>query len=382
MSELSFHITGAMVHRADGAVSDAIGVTGGVICDDRVGMAVHLPGWEVRPGIIDVHGDGFERHLAPRRGAVRDLRAGFAALDAELAANGITTAMLAQFYSWEGGMRGPDFAMAMLRALDQVRGGCVTDLRVQLRVEMSLIDQFDRIAGLIEDHAIPYVVFNDHLPHAALAKGKKPPRLTGQALKSGRSPEAHLALLQELHARRDAVPDAVSALVARLQAQGVLTGSHDDPDAAARAAARAMGLRVSEFPESQGAAQAAYDAAEPVVLGAPNVVRGGSHQGKVSAADLVGKGLVTALASDYHYPAPFQAAQALRDGIGADAAWALVTSGPAAMLGLTDRGTLRAGLRADLIAINPATGRVGLTIAGGRVAYADATAAAALLHAR
>jgi len=257
----------------------------------------------------------------------------------------------------------------------------VTDLKVQLRVEMSLLDHYDRIAALIDQHAIPYVVFNDHIPHDALAQGKRPPRLTGQALKSGRSPEAHLELLQSLHARRDDVPEAVSQMAKVLSEKGILTGSHDDPDARARQTSREMGLQVSEFPESEEPALDAAAHQNPIVLGAPNVVRGGSHQNKVSATHLIREGLCTALASDYHYPALYQAVTNLTKDVGDNAAWALVTTGPAQMLGLTDRGQLAPGLRADLVAINPATNRIGLTITGGRIAYADPMAAQALLDA-
>ena len=381
LSAPDFHIQGALSLRPDGLSGAALGVAGGVLTDAHVGRAVHLDGWELRPGLIDLHGDGFERHLAPRRGAMKDLSVGLASLETELAANGITTAYLAQFYSWEGGMRGPDFAARMLSALDGARARLVTDMRVQLRVESHLIDDYPKIEALIDQHDIPYVVLNDHVPHAALARGKRPPRLTGQALKSGRSPEAHLALLQDLHARSAEVPGAVTALAARLAARGILTGSHDDEDAAARRAAQAQGLTISEFPESREAALEAAGQGAPIVLGAPNVVRGGSHQGKVSAADLVREGLCSALASDYHYPAPFQAAQQLAGDVGVPAAWALVSSGPASVLGLADRGQLLAGLRADLVGINPATGRIGLTVTGGRIAYADPQAAAALLAA-
>ncbi|MBY6158275.1 alpha-D-ribose 1-methylphosphonate 5-triphosphate diphosphatase [Pseudooceanicola nitratireducens] len=381
LSAPDFHIQGALSLRPDGLSGAALGVAGGVLTDAHVGRAVHLDGWELRPGLIDLHGDGFERHLAPRRGAMKDLSVGLASLDAELAANGITTAYLAQFYSWEGGMRGPDFAARMLSALDAARARLVTDMRVQLRVESHLIDDYPEIEALIDQHDIPYVVLNDHVPHAALARGKRPPRLTGQALKSGRSPEAHLALLQDLHARSAEVPGTVTALAARLAARGILTGSHDDADAAARRDAQAQGLTISEFPESREAALEAAGQGAPIVLGAPNVVRGGSHQGKVSAADLVREGLCSALASDYHYPAPFQAAQQLAGDVGVPAAWALVSSGPASVLGLADRGQLLAGLRADLVGINPATGRIGLTVTGGRIAYADPQAAAALLAA-
>ncbi|WP_201742217.1 amidohydrolase family protein [Mangrovicoccus ximenensis] len=174
-----------------------------------------LPGCTVLPGIIDLHGDGFERHLAPRRGLVSDLGRGLAALDAELAASGITTAVLAQFWSWEGGMRSPDFAKKLAVALEEARPHLLTDMVIQLRLETHLTDQFGEVAAFVERHGIGYVVYNDHLPHEALKKGRNPPRLTGQALKSGRSPEAHLALIRELAARDAEVPGALAELSRR-----------------------------------------------------------------------------------------------------------------------------------------------------------------------
>jgi alpha-D-ribose 1-methylphosphonate 5-triphosphate diphosphatase len=72
----------------------------GVITQDQGPRCIDLSGYIILPGLVDFHGDGFERHVAPRRGAVVDPREGIRPIEAELAANGITTAMLAQFYSW------------------------------------------------------------------------------------------------------------------------------------------------------------------------------------------------------------------------------------------------------------------------------------------
>ena len=127
---------------------------------------------------------------------------------------------------------------------------------------------------------------------------------------------------------------------------------------------------MAEFPETAEAADAARRAGDAIVLGAPNVVRGGSHKGNASALDLIAMGLCDAIASDYHYPSPRRAALMLaRAGVlDLARAWALVSSGPARVLGLGDRGTLEPGKRADIVVLD-ADDRVAATIAGGRVSY-------------
>ncbi|MFP4045125.1 MAG: alpha-D-ribose 1-methylphosphonate 5-triphosphate diphosphatase [Rhodosalinus sp.] len=372
-------LSGAEVLRDGRLAPGDLCVADGMILAEAPGDArcVDLTGFRVLPGIVDAHGDGFERHLAPRRGAMTDLGAGLAAAEADFAANGVTTAVLAQFWSWEGGMRGPDFARRLLTALETFDGGG-TDLRAQLRFETHLLDDYAALDAAVAAHRVRYVVFNDHLPHDRLAEGRKPPRLAGQALKSGRSPEAHLALMQRLHARGPEVPAALDVLAARLSARDVLMGSHDDRTPGDRAAWRARGVRIAEFPETREAAAAAVAAGDPVVMGAPNIVRDGSHDGKVAAEELVDEGLVTALASDYHVPSLCEAALELAPRLGFAAAWALISERPAAMLGLADRGRLEPGLRADLLVLD-ASGRVGATFAAGVPRYMAGAVAARFL---
>ena len=362
-------LTGAQILRPGGLVPDVVSLSDGVFVETPQNRRIDLSGYWVLPGIIDLHGDGFERHLAPRRGAVRNLGAGLVATEAELATNGITTAVLAQFYSWEGGMRSPEFALAFLSAWSDMAGHFDTDLSVQLRFETHMLDHYTRFYDLVCRFQVPYVVFNDHLPHRSLAAGKKPPRLTGQALKSGRNPQEHLRLLAELHSRSAEVPAALQGLARRLQARETLLGSHDDADAAADALARGLGAIVSEFPETEEAAEAAATMQRSVVLGAPNVVRGGSHNGNVSAADMARRKLCCALASDYHYPSLRFAALALAKDIGLTRAWGLISSGPARILGLSDRGALEIGMRGDFVVLDPDSQRVMATFAKGRPSY-------------
>lgn len=368
---LTVTLRGAQVLRPDGLENGDLSLSDGLVTDAPEGREIDLSGYMVLPGLVDVHGDGFERHLAPRRGAMKDLAQGMIATEAELAANGITTAVLAQFYSWEGGMRGAEFADRVFDALGEVRGRVDTDLLAQLRFEMSLLEDYDAVLEMVARHGIGYVVFNDHLPHAALAAGKRPQGLTGQALRIGRNPEKHLEFIQGLHDRITEVGPALERLSAGLRAQSVRLGSHDDGTAEARRVARARGMTIAEFPETLEAAEEARAGGDSVIMGAPNLVRGGSHKGNVSAVDLVAMGLVDALASDYHYPSLKRAAFFLADGGVCDlaTAWRLVSRGPAEVLGLEDRGVLQAGLRADLVVIEPETRRVMATLAGGRVSY-------------
>ena len=366
---VDLRLTGARVLGPDGLRDRPLRLACGQVIGDAPGREVNLSGFLVLPGLVDIHGDAFEKHLAPRRGAMKDLDQGLIATEAELAANGISTATLAQFYSWEGGMRGPQFAARVLSALDEVGPRVGTDILLQLRFEISMLDAYADMQALIERHSIRYVVFNDHLPHDALAKGKKPPRLTGQSLRIGKNPDRHFEDMLALHAGMVHVPQALRGLTGALAARGVLMGSHDDRTAQDRQDWHEMGIRLAEFPETLEAAEAARRLGDGVILGAPNVVRGGSHKGNASALDLIAMGLCDALASDYHYPSLRRAAFLLADAGVLDmaGAWGLISAGPARLLGLGDRGTLTPGMRADLVVLDAETRDVCATFSGGQV---------------
>ncbi len=368
---LNLDLIGAEVLGPNGLHRDGLSFADGVIVEAPVGRSVDLSGYLVLPGIVDVHGDGFERHLAPRRGAMKDMAEGLVAVEAELAANGITTATLAQFVSWEGGVRGLEFAEQVFSHLRDVAPSMVTDLRGQLRFETYQLELYDELPAKMTEWGLSYIVFNDHLPHDRLKEGRQPRRLVSQALKARRSPENHLALMQSLESYSDEVPSALDWLCGQLAAQGIAMGSHDDTTAAGRAEWVARGVNVAEFPETLEAAEAAAAAGGIVVMGSPNVVRGGSHNLNVSAVDLIAMGYCDALASDYHYPSARRAALMLwQNGMRdlADA-WSLVSAGPAAVLGLADRGALEVGKRADMVVLERDSLRVAATLVQGRVSH-------------
>jgi alpha-D-ribose 1-methylphosphonate 5-triphosphate diphosphatase len=141
-----------------------------------------------------------------------------------------------------------------------------------------------------------------------------------------------------------------------------------------RSAFRAHGVGIAEFPVNEETARAAAEGGDFIVFGAPNVVRGGSHTGWTKAADMIAKGLCSVLASDYYYPAQLLAAFRLAaDGVlPLSQAWDLISAAPARAAGLSDRGVLTEGYRADIILVDdevPLRPRIVAVIAAGRLVH-------------
>jgi alpha-D-ribose 1-methylphosphonate 5-triphosphate diphosphatase len=360
---------GAMQHRS---ISFADGrITRGPLPE------VDMSGYLILPGIIDLHGDGFERHIAPRPTAPFPLTAGLASFDREAAAHGVTTAYLAQGWSWEGGHRGPDYAEELFAALEAYRPAALTDLRVQIRAETHLVDETARLIAAVKRFGIGYVIFNDHLEEGQHMARLAPTDFAAWARKVGKTTEEMAAVIDEATSNAKAVPRSLCTLAEAFDALGVMYGSHDDPDGDARERYSMIGARVAEFPLSRRAAAAAHAMNSPVIMGAPNVVRGKSQAGNVSAQALVIDGLCDALVSDYHVPALPLAAWALvdREVASLPAAWAMISTNPAGIMRMTDRGRLDDGLRADMVVMNAATRVIEATICGGRLTYLAGEAA-------
>lgn len=364
-------LTGADVLSGDGFASRPVGIANGQIVDTPATAEVDLSGYWLLPGIIDLHGDGFERQIFPRPSAPFPIAQGLASTAREAASHGVTTAFLAQSWSWEGGFRGPDQAEALMAAVQEYRAAAPVDLRVQIRAETHLVEAVPRLIAAVEQFRVGYVVFNDHLEEGFQMHRRNPDGFGHWARKAGLTEVQLLTRMEAARARARDVPRALCMMAGAFDRLGVVYGSHDDPDAETREVYRMIGARVSEFPTTRRAAAAARAAGDPVIMGAPNVVRGGSQAGNIAAAELIRDGLCDALVSDYHIPALPLAVWALVDqGILPLAqAWRLVSEGPAQVLGLVDRGTLETGLRADIVAVNRDTRAIELVIAGGRVAH-------------
>ncbi|MGK7866570.1 alpha-D-ribose 1-methylphosphonate 5-triphosphate diphosphatase [Falsiroseomonas sp. E2-1-a20] len=331
----------------------------------------------VLPGLVDIHGDAHERQMQPRPGI--GFPAGLAMRDsaAQLLAAGITTACLGVTLSWEPGLRGIEAWRRTLAAVQAVRadGGC--DLRIHCRYEADNLDALEELLADMAAGRVALLAFNDHTP-GIVRRLPDPAKAAAYAQRGGVAVSDFTVLAEAALARRGEVAEAHAQLAAAARALRIPMLSHDDATPEDRAAFRALGAAVCEFPMSEAVAQAAREAGEHVVMGAPNVVRGGSHMGWSAAAPLAERGLVTILASDYYWPAMLEAAfvMAGRGVLDLPAAWALVSANPAQAAGLDDRGRIAPGLRGDVVLVDPDRRAPVATFCQGRLAGMAAGAAA------
>ncbi|MGH7042392.1 MAG: alpha-D-ribose 1-methylphosphonate 5-triphosphate diphosphatase [Acetobacteraceae bacterium] len=335
----------------------------------------------VLPGLIDLHGDAFERQLQPRPGVDFPAPLALADTEAQLLANGITTAYLGVTLSWEPGLRGIETWHALKAALAAHRGQC--DLRVHLRWEAYNLDALETAEADISAGRVHLLGFNDHTP-AILERLDNPATAAKYTERAGIAPDAFRALATRVARRAAEVPAAQMRLAAAARAASVPLASHDDATVAERDRFRALGARICEFPMAEAVGAAARVAGDAVAMGSPNVLRGRSHLGWASAARLAEAGVCSVLTSDYFYPALGRAALILaaRGVLDLERAWNLVSAAPAAAAGLNDRGTIAPGKRADLVVLAPAEAdrpvQLVATIAGGRIAWLGNTGAARL----
>jgi alpha-D-ribose 1-methylphosphonate 5-triphosphate diphosphatase len=346
---------------ADGRIA-AIGTA------EHRGPTFDARGLLVLPGIVDIHGDAFERQLQPRPGVDFPPHIALADTEAQLLANGITTAFHGITLSWEPGLRSPDAWVALVAALRARAWTC--DMRVHLRWEAYNLDALDTALADIAAGHVHLVAFNDHTP-SILKKIADPVAGAKYSDRAGMDLEAFRTLAQQVGARADAIPAAQARIAAAARNAGIPLASHDDATVPTRAAFRELGARICEFPMAEEVGEAARDAGDWVVMGSPNVVRGRSHIGWASAARLAEAGICNVLSSDYYYPAMLRAALILsgRGVLDFGQAWSLVSANPARAAGLSDRGVISLGKRADLVVLDTDAPRVVATIAAGRVAF-------------
>jgi alpha-D-ribose 1-methylphosphonate 5-triphosphate diphosphatase len=309
------------------------------------------------PGLVELHTDHLENHYRPRPGVFWDPLAALHAHDAQIAGSGITTVFDAVRIGSDNDL--PDMLTHARELVNAVRaGGDAGWLRaehfIHLRCELPSHDVVDHFDALANHPTTRLASVMDHTPGQRQFRSLDAYKRF-YAKQMGRGPEELQAYLDARLAehKRYSNPNR-QAIVARARAMGIALASHDDATLAHVEEAEADGVAIAEFPTTLEAASAAHEAGLAILMGAPNVVRGKSHSGNISATDLVEAGLLDILSSDY---VPFALLQAVFllpqriEGLALSAALATVTANPARAAGLDDRGEIVTGKRADLVRV-------------------------------
>ena len=341
--------TGCMVIQADIIQAIERGDTAAPGAEDWAGD------W-LLPGLVELHTDNLEKHLVPRPGVLWNAHSATVMHDALCAAAGITTVLDSVVIGDmdQGGARSQTQHVS-IQALHECRdeGLLRVEHLLHLRCEVSAPDIVAVFEQYADDALVELVSLMDHTPGQRQWRDLTKYRRYSE--RYGRFDDAaYEALVARLtaHQQRYAIPNR-AAIVAASHARKLPLASHDDTEIAHVEQASQERIAISEFPTTVDAARAARAAGMYIVMGGPNLVKGGSHSGNVAAAELAQLDLLDIFSSDYVPASLLQAAFLLRDQVG----WSLpkavntVTRNPARAIGLTDRGELAPGLRADLIRV-------------------------------
>ncbi|WP_375408288.1 alpha-D-ribose 1-methylphosphonate 5-triphosphate diphosphatase [uncultured Methylobacterium sp.] len=320
-----------------------------------------LSGDHLIPGLVELHTDHLESHYAPRPGVRWHPLGAVLAYDAQIAASGITTVFdsLRAGTDPDGSGLGSEL-MLLARTIADAREADLfrAEHRTHLRCEIPSGDVVETVRSFVERFPVGLISLMDHTP------GQRQFRdVSKYYLYAGRSgrPIEEIKAGTERKIREGRALNAVNrpALVALARGHGIPLASHDDTTLADVAMSRAEDVALAEFPTTPEAARASHEAGITVMMGAPNLIRGGSHSGNVAAQALAEAGLLRILSSDYVPASLLMAAFQLPErvpGIRLPEAIATITANPAHATGLDDRGRIAPGLRADLVRVRMAQG--------------------------
>lgn len=341
----------------DRIVHGSIHIRHGKIVDIAAGSSVvgqDIEGDYIIPGLVELHTDHLEQHYSPRPGVTWNLTAAIQAHDAQIAASGITTVFdcLRLGSDEDGG-----FAKGEMRAMSQAinQAGHEKRLRaehrIHLRCEVSAPDVLEHYEEFQDDPSVGLISLMDHAPGQRQFQTMDQYTLYYKT-KRGLSDEQFDAFVKRRKEQSDTYSNKHRRiLVEHCSARAVAVASHDDATLAHVEESKGFGVTVAEFPTSLEAAKASHEARMGVLMGAPNVVRGGSHSGNIAAHELARENVLDILSSDY---VPFSLMLApfvltdLVEEVSLPQAVAMVSANPARQVGLCDRGRLAAGLRADI----------------------------------
>ena len=349
-------LTNALVVLADEVILGSVKVVDGTIADIGGPFAggLDLEGDYLLPGLVELHTDHLENHYAPRPGVRWNAVGAVQAHDAQVAAAGITTVLdaLRVGLNTDDGMSAEDICalaegIRTSIAADRLRA----DHYLHLRCEVAAPDCLETFETFEADPLVKLASLMDHSPGQRQFASIEAYRSYYQRKKRLSDTEFERFAERRIAESREFAAPHRKAIAERALQRGITLASHDDATVEQVGEAEQHGIAIAEFPTTLVAAEASRRAGMSILMGAPNVVRGGSHSGNVGAGELARNGLLDILSSDYVPSSLLQSVFALEDEISLPEAVALVSRQPAKSAGFTDRGEIALGRRGDLVQV-------------------------------
>ena len=360
------YLTGARIVLPDAVIEDGAvlieGDTIAAINPDTVNGAqtINLSGKTLIPGMIDLHCDALEKEVEPRPNVHFPLDFACAQADKRNAAAGITTVYHAlSFANEELGVRNNAFAASVARAVHAWNPHGLVDNRVHCRYEVTDPTAPEILLELMAADEMHLLSVMDHSP--GQGQFKDIAAFRDYLARTYKKSEAELdSLLQNKLAQAEGAVDRIKQLVSAAKQRNIHIASHDDDTPEKVETLHAMGVGISEFPINLESAHAAHSRGMHTIFGAPNILRGKSQSGSIRALDAVVAGVADCLCADYHPATLIVAVFRLPElaGISLAQALRLVSANPAQAAGLTDRGEIAVGKRADLVSVAHINGLV------------------------
>ncbi|NER80776.1 MAG: alpha-D-ribose 1-methylphosphonate 5-triphosphate diphosphatase [Leptolyngbya sp. SIO1D8] len=327
--------------------------------------ALDVTGLTLLPGIVDIHGDAFERMICPRPGVNIPLEMALIENDRALLGAGITTFFYSITDSFEPGLRSREMARQLIgyitasdsSASDNAVSdhGLRVDSRIHIRHEQANTDNHEELCDWLETRQVTLLSLNNHLPPSLDDASLQ--RYTQGLRRRIKLPEPELhRLITTAYDRQATGLTQFAHLVQRCHQLNIPVASHDDETEADVAQSRDRGVAIAEFPASIPLAEQSRAYGAAVLMGAPNLIRGGSHVGYMSVAAAAQAQVLDCLCSDYHYPSLFRAPFLLAEKalMPFEQGWKCVSEYPAEAARIGDRkGKVAPGHDADFLLLDP-----------------------------
>ena len=361
MSEMI--ITNANIVLVDEVINGSVAVENGVIKDvneslSQLPEAIDFKGRYCMPGLIELHTDNLEKHFSPRPKVTWPGQPAVVAHDSQLIASGITTVFDAVALGDvnEGSQRVENLH-AMLNAIGEAKDEQIlrADHHLHLRCEVSHGKALSLFEELIDNPMVSLVSVMDHSPGQRQFTSMDAYRTYYQGKYHLNNDEMEAFIIKQKENSRLYSDANRKQIVSICQARDIALASHDDATPEHVEESATFGMTLAEFPTTEVAASLSHEKGMGVMMGAPNVVRGGSHSGNIAAHTLAEKGVLDILSSDYCPASILHAAfklSELENDYDLSKAINTVSLNPARCVGLSDRGEIAIGKRADFLQVN------------------------------